>query len=1047
MPKNKRMFNSKRIAEIREFESPDLNFEECSILAHAIQDHAIFSLDNLGAVKTWNAAAEKMFGFRENEIIGENLARFFSPDSSSGHCQEAFNVALGEGSFEEKIPLIRKDGSQIFCEVLILPQYNSENKLLGYTVINHDINKLKLAEVAVQEAEEKFHSISQSASDAIISINRKGLITSWNRGATHIFGYTAEQAMGQKASLLIPQRLRSEYFSAIRNLSRRIQSSKLSDKTIETFGLKCDGTEFPIEISISRSDRRFHTSYSAIIRDISDRHSILKLQNTRLNVINCFIGQREFKDVIDDVLKAICEGMGWKIGGLWVCSPDKKYLELKNCYSQNLETKKYYASRCHGISFMRGQGLPGRTWDGECLWMPAIEGDPRLEDSGFRNKLGVDASLSFSIGKLHEFYGVMEFLNGKVPQPDTRLYHFLSDMGSLLGLYIQRSQAQQQLVALNLELEKHVEARTRDLAKAIDRERFFSAASTELASSLDYKTTIQKIAQLSVPQFADCCIVNMLEETGDLPVLAISHSDPSVVKLLYDVERKYPLNLQDQFIMSLVIRSGRAIFVTELSESAIQKAARTQEHFKLLMKLNFCSFLCAPLKARGKILGTITLCFSSGSKRRYQSSDLCFIEDLADRAGLAIDNAYLYSEVEASNKTKDEFLATLSHELRTPLNVIQGWVNILKTEKLDEKEFGLAIEMLDRNSSLQARLINDLLDVSRIITGKLSMEYKPVDLVGVLRASVDAVMSLASEKGIDLRTQFENHTYSSWGDFSRLQRVFVNILSNAIKFTASLGRVEVSLKSDESHFEVSIKDTGQGIEPSFIPHIFESFKQEDSSSTRAYEGLGLGLAIAQHIVARHRGQITVKSSGKGLGSEFIVSLPRFYSIQQISDRSQERGSNIEIQARNLDKALSGVRILLVDDASDMLVLFTRFLQRSAAEVLAVQSAAEAFEALKKTKPDIILSDIGMPGEDGYSLIKKIRGLTPEEGGQIPAIALTAYAREEEKAKAIALGFCIHLSKPVQHRTLVETIYKLLKDNSAKLNNPHNRNSAMSSPVH
>ncbi len=871
------------------------------------------------------------------------------------------------------------------------------------------------------------------ASPVLVSIDSKGKIVSWSIGASILFGKSAIEAIGQKVFSLVPTRLRSLALFGFRNLKRQKKSLNLSDKSIELIGVGKDGKEFPIEISFARSENK--NMFSILLRDSIENNLQLRLQKARTKVADALLETHKPSEVIDAALKAICEGTDCELGALWVYRPEsKKTLRVKNIYCENISRRDFFRKMSENFNFERGQGIPGGTWGQECVWLPLVDIDGRFEDLDFRNRMEFNSSMSFSIGKGREFYGVVEFFSRNTLRPDNRLFHFLSDMGSLLAQYVHRREAEQQLIALNFELEKHVEARTRDLARAIDRERFFSAASNELASSLDYKTTIQKIAHLAVPQFADCCIVNMIDEAGNLPMIATSQSESQIGEILKEIDRKYPLNFQHQFAISTVVREGQSILGVEIGPNAYSFAEKNEEHLNLLKSLNFRSYVCAPLRARGKVIGAITLALLATNPRRYQKSDLIFIEDLADRAAVAIDNANLYSEVQNSNKTKDDFLATLSHELRTPLNVIQGWVAILKTEKLNEKEFALAVEMLDRNTILQARLINDLLDVSRIVTGKLSMEYKQVDISSVLRTSIDSVAPAAAAKCIDLKTDIDIQGYYVWGDYSNLQRVFVNILSNAIKFTNIYGSVEIAIIIAEHHLEVSIKDNGQGINPEFLPFIFESFKQEDSSTTRAHQGLGLGLAIAQHIASRHRGYISVKSEGKEKGSEFRVSLPLYHAVQHTREfqmfkaleaQQPQPPQGPQVQSP-LEKMLTGVRVLLVDDASDMLVLLSRFLKRSGAEVIAVNCARDAYNYLKKNKLDILISDIGMPEEDGYCLIEKVRKLATEEGGKIPAIALTAYAREEEKKRVLEAGFSSHLSKPVQHRVLVEAIYNTLR---------------------
>jgi len=373
-------------------------------------------------------------------------------------------------------------------------------------------------------------------------------------------------------------------------------------------------------------------------------------------------------------------------------------------------------------------------------------------------------------------------------------------------------------------------------------------------------------------------------------------------------------------------------------------------------------------------------------------------------------------------RVRDEFLGILAHELRNPLNVIQGWVQILKSEKLDEAGTKQAIDMLERNSQLQAHLINDLLDVSRIRCGKLSMETRPTDLVKVLTSSAESIRLSAQKKNIQLNTSIESQQKMVPGDFSHLHRMVLNLLSNAVKFTPSGGRVDLELKTLDNQAIILVRDTGKGISAEFIPYVFESFRQEDSATTRLHGGLGLGLAITKHIVEQHGGSITVTSAGIGKGAEIKVLLPLLPEVNCIGEMPREQSPPV-VSHKGV---LHGVRVLLVDDAEDMRFLLTHYLQRSGADVIVAASPGQALQEIGQVIPDILLSDIGMPEEDGYSLITKLRQLPATQGGRVVAIALTAYAREEEKQKAITAGFNAHLAKPIFAPALVEKICDLLQ---------------------
>jgi PAS domain S-box-containing protein len=373
-------------------------------------------------------------------------------------------------------------------------------------------------------------------------------------------------------------------------------------------------------------------------------------------------------------------------------------------------------------------------------------------------------------------------------------------------------------------------------------------------------------------------------------------------------------------------------------------------------------------------------------------------------------------ELEQANRIKDEFLAVLSHELRSPLNPILGWAKLLRTRQPDQATLHRALETIERNAKLQTQLIEDLLDVSRIIQGKLTLRPVKTNLVTIIEAAIETVRLAASTKKIDLQFDLDpaNRLFQVKGDPSRLQQVVWNLLSNAIKFTPQSGRVEIQLEGVEdssSYAKITVSDTGIGINPNFIPYIFDSFRQADGSTTRQYGGLGLGLAIARQLVELHGGTISVTSPGQGQGATFIVKIPLIEESRELQ-QSSTSVSSVRDEKKDTYFPLKGVRVLVVDDSPDSLDLLVMILEAYGAIATAVDSAASAIEVLSSFKPDILVSDIGMPEEDGYSLIRRIRQLPPQNGGQIPAIALTAYASDKDRNEAMLAGFQKHFAKPV-----------------------------------
>lgn len=473
-------------------------------------------------------------------------------------------------------------------------------------------------------------------------------------------------------------------------------------------------------------------------------------------------------------------------------------------------------------------------------------------------------------------------------------------------------------------------------------------------------------------------------------------------------------------------------------------------------------WLAAPLIGRdGHNMGLIQL--SDKYEDEFTEEDEAIIVQLAQMASIAIENTQLYeaeqqarAEAEEANSIKDQFLAVLSHELRSPLNPILGWSKLLQSRKIDPSKTAAALSTIERNAKLQAQLIEDLLDISRILQGKLTLNIDKVNLISTISAAMETVRLAVEAKSIDLRfaildLELENASKKEYiefnklsnnlkspipnpkflvmGDSNRLQQVIWNLLSNAVKFTPSGGRVEVQLsalkgqekqQTIDTYAQIRVIDTGKGIEPNFLPHVFDYFRQADSATTRKFGGLGLGLAIVQQVVEFHGGTVIVESPGEGQGATFTVQLPLLQT--KVTATENEKDKQVESSWRNLQ----GIRILVVDDEVDSRDFISFLLQEEGAEVISVSSAIEALQILPNSKPDVLLSDIGMPEMDGYMLIRQVRTWQPQEGGQIPAIALTAYAGEYDRQQAFNAGFQMHVSKPTEPSQLVAAVTKLAK---------------------
>ncbi|MBE8998450.1 response regulator [Nostoc sp. LEGE 12447] len=548
------------------------------------------------------------------------------------------------------------------------------------------------------------------------------------------------------------------------------------------------------------------------------------------------------------------------------------------------------------------------------------------------------------------------------------------------------------------------------------RSNFLAEASRVLASSLDYRNTLTSVAQLAVPTFADWCIVDVVENNSvafNNPVIAAS--DPQKEALVRKLRQRYPISVDADYGLPKVLRTGKPELVTNILESSLQRKAWNDESLNLLQVK---SYMVVPLQVRQHKLGTIVFA-STQLGRYYTTVDLAMAEELAQRAASAIENAQLYWQAQEANRIKDEFLAIVSHELRTPLNSMLGWVQIIRHRKLDEAITSKALATIERNAKLQSKLIDDILDISRIVQGKIRLNLRKVDLVIVINTAIEAIYPTSEIKDIQVESNLDSSVGEVMGDAERLQQVVWNLLSNAVKFTPNGGRVEVCLKQVNSNAEISVSDTGKGIGADFLPYIFERFRQADSTTTRVESGLGLGLAIVRHLVEIHSGTVYAVSEGEGRGATFTVLLPL------IKPQSEQLIKESQVKVNNL-LALDGLQILLVEDSTDTRELIAFVLEQSGAQVTSVSSVGEALEALMRLRPNILVSDIGMPDEDGYSLIRQVREQEALRGEKILAVALTAYARDEERNLALEAGFEVHLSKPIEPDKLVKVVANLVK---------------------
>jgi len=530
--------------------------------------------------------------------------------------------------------------------------------------------------------------------------------------------------------------------------------------------------------------------------------------------------------------------------------------------------------------------------------------------------------------------------------------------------------------------------------------RFLADASTALAELTDYETTLQRIANLAVPAFADWCAVHVQTPEGGVRRLAVTHLDPNKVELVRELARQYPSLPSDPRGVHRVLRTGEPEWASHIPDELLASAAQDEVHLTRIRALGLRSYLCVPVKSHGTVVGALTFA-TSESGRTYDAQDLQMAEDLAHRVAVAIENSNLLAALRETDRRKDEFLATLAHELRNPLAPVS---NALQVMRLADGGSGITAELravMERQVQQLIRLVDDLMEVSRISRGKIELRKEPVELSTILRSALETCRPQIEEAGHHLQLNVADAALHLYADQLRLSQVFSNLLTNAAKYMEPNGRIEVSTHREGAEAVISVRDTGVGIPPQMLSRVFEMFAQMEHTRGRAHGGLGIGLALAKSLVEMHGGRIEARSEGLGKGSEFIVRLP--VAEERARPRATEESPVPRVK-------LPSRKILVVDDTPAALFVLDKLLTALGQHVRTVRDPTEALQAAREDPPDVIISDIGMPVVDGYELARSLR--------QVPAlnnvvlIALTGYGQLIDRQRTKAAGFDQHLVKPV-----------------------------------
>jgi PAS domain S-box-containing protein len=856
--------------------------------------------------------------------------------------------------------------------------------------------------------------------NAVIATDLEGKIIYWNKYAEQLYQWTAEEVRGESIfSVTVPE----DFGTLAHEIMEGIQRDGFWEGEFNV--RRKDGSVFCAHVRdavIADAEGRVR-GYVGVSTDITGRKSIeakLREQAEIIETVNrvgqTLAAELDQHRLVQAVTDAATEITGAQFGSFFYNVLDERGASYM-LYTLSGAPAEAFAH----FPMPRATDLFGPTFRGE--------GTIRI----------ADVKLDARYGKNSPYYGMPE---GHLPVTSYLAVPIVSRTGEVLGglffghpepgVFTERAEriveglAAQASVAMDNARLVGSAQRARARAEAAERRSAFLAqASAILASSLDYETTLATVSRLVVPEVADWCAVHVIGKDGSLQPLAVAHVDPSKVEMARELQHRYPLDPNEERGVTKAVRTGRSELFSDITDELLVEAARDPEQLHVLRELGMKSAMAVPMVVQGRALGAITF-IAAESGRRYAPEDLALAEDLAHRAALAVDNARLYQDAQEANRVKDEFLATLSHELRTPLTAVIGWTQLLSSGQLDEDARARALQTIQRNARAQSQIIEDILDVSRIISGKLRIEPLPVEIVPVIEAAMDAVRPAAAAKAIQLQTSFDPEVNLVPCDPHRLQQVIWNLLSNAVKFTPPGGRVSVQLNRDEAAVRLTVQDTGPGISPEFLPYVFDRFRQADGSTTRLHGGLGLGLAIVRHLVELHGGSVKAESLGAGHGAAFTVSLPLTPSAQAPSADGAAGAEQIGAGGPGESGApsLRGLRVLVVDDEPDTLDYVAATLRERGAEVTAASSVTEAMGALERLRPDVLVSDIAMPGEDGYELIRRVRQLEPARGGDVPAAALTAYATAGDRMRVLLSGFQIHLPKPVEPAELAAVVASL-----------------------
>ncbi|WP_234710944.1 PAS domain S-box protein [Nostoc punctiforme] len=895
------------------------------------------------------------------------------------------------------------------------PVNNSMGETVGIGIILADVTAAKQTEVALRESEERFRAMFNQAAVGITLVALDGKFIQVNPALSEITGYSPEELM----QITFEEITHPDDLAVDLENARRVLAKEINGYSLEKRYICKDGSIVWVNLTSSAVwDTNGLPKYAlGIIEDISDRKRVETTQQFLVEASTLLAASLDYEIALESVANlAVPTLADWCIVDVFQEDWSSKQIAIAIADPTKLNTldeiRRRYRPKTRAKQLVRQLQLGISVFypelsDSHLLQM--AEDDEHLQ---LLQSLGICSLMVIPVRSRGQLFGAISFFTAE----SSRHY-------KQTDLALAEDIARRAAIAIdNARLYQETQQAKQGAERSVNRTILLQRITAALSEAL----TSQQVADVVVNQG-----IAALEATGGSVVL-LTEGDTSLKvvqaigysQALIDTWSNFPVTAPNQ--IAETVRTSEPIFLENLAAMI----ARYPNLAEVVALTGNNSWASIPLIAEGKVIGALGLSFIN--EQIFHEEDRGFMLTLGQQCAQAIARAQLYeaektarAQAETANRIKDEFLAVLSHELRTPLNPILGWAKLLRTRNFDEATKIRALETIERNAKLQTQLIGDLLDVSRILQGKVRLNLYAVDLKIAIAGALETVRLAAEAKSIQIQTVLSNDIGKVLGDSDRLQQVMWNLLSNAVKFTPTEGRVEVRLEQVGLDAQIQVIDTGKGIIPEFLPYVFDYFRQADAKTTRVFGGLGLGLAIVRHLVELHGGTVQAESLGEGQGATFTVRLPLLKNSELRV--SSDEASQLELSTD--DTLLAGVQILLVDDQADVREFFSFALEQYGATVTAVESAAEALEILMQSKPDILLSDIGMPLMDGYMLLREVRKLPPEQGGQIPAIALTAYAGEINYNQAMAAGFQKHLPKPVDPSELATAIDNIIRNSS------------------